>query len=73
MTQKPILNDHQNWVTQTQYSKLRRALEALEGNPEGLPDELYQAQKAAIRSVMDELRQAMEDYTRHLMETGEMY
>lgn len=74
MIQKPILNDHQNWVIQTQYSKLQRALKALEENSECLPDELYQAQVSAIRGRMDEMRQAMEDYTRHLMEDGrEMY
>lgn len=73
MRQKPILNDHQNWVTQTQHTKLRKALEAMDGNPEGLPEKVYQAQVTAIQGVMDEMRQAMEDYTRRLMEAGEIW
>lgn len=73
MKQKPILSHHQNYVTQCQYTRLRKALEVMDGNPDGLPERVYQAQVTAIRRVMDEMRQAMEDYTRQLLEAGEIW
>ena len=68
-----IENDHQNYVTQTQYTKLQKVLQSIERNPDGLPDKIFQAQVAGIKSQMMDLRMQMEQYTRRLMEEGSFF
>jgi len=68
-----IKNDHQNYVTQIQYTKLQKVLQSIEGNPDGLPEKIFQAQVAGIKLQMMNLRMQMERYTRRLLEEGSFF
>ena len=65
-----IENDHQNYVTQRQHTYLKTCLEAIKQNPDKLPQTIHGAQVAGIQSMIDDLRQQMEDYTRRLIDGG---